>query len=573
MKDLIKKASLGLFLTGMLIIPLSLCAIPWPVNVTPNDKECFGGAYMDYRYDGIDRMFHHGCDIACGQEIPVIYTSSNNGYIAGIYIDPLNPKFCWISVKETSDSPNAWYYGHTTHFKKPDGTDWKKDDPVSKNDRLAKTVDFGIANDHLEFGKWKNTVDPKGIHIGLLNPLQVLDDYEDNRDPVIDEWKFYSEDTQMYMNNKQLRGKIDIIVKASDQTKWFWGEWFKNDAGIYKIGYQILNKDKTQALSSERILMEATEEQPPNNLIDVVYDIGLSGNTDFYYILTNTDNDGVVEPSDRNECWDTTGISDGEYVIRVKAWDVCGNCKTDDLTVAVTNRTSMRIRAINREGNPVGGASIVVKDWRGEVVGSGTTDSNGYYTIEHIAGETYSIEVSKDGYTSVQDVPFNVSWNYTNTLDITIERLGYITGTVRNRATGANIQGAKVDAGLGYIAYTNNHGAYKFSLPPGDYNVTASCVNYTSETRYGVRVRSGEETQLNFELSPVPLAKPTNLQATAISDDKIILSWQDNSNNEDGFKIERKIMGNLYSQITTVAEDVTTYPSKGRRCNILGFKK
>ncbi|MEW6104364.1 MAG: fibronectin type III domain-containing protein, partial [bacterium] len=76
-------------------------------------------------------------------------------------------------------------------------------------------------------------------------------------------------------------------------------------------------------------------------------------------------------------------------------------------------------------------------------------------------------------------------------------------------------------------------------------------------------VRSGEETQLNFELSPVPLAKPTNLQATAISDDKIILSWQDNSGNEDGFKIERKTMGDLYAQITTVAEDVTTYTDIG----------
>lgn len=46
---------------------------------------------------------------------------------------------------------------------------------------------------------------------------------------------------------------------------------------------------------------------------------------------------------------------------------------------------------------------------------------------------------------------------------------------------------------------------------------------------------------------------PSSLAATAISSSRIALTWQDNSTNEDGFKIERKTgSGGTYSQIGTV---------------------
>ncbi len=53
---------------------------------------------------------------------------------------------------------------------------------------------------------------------------------------------------------------------------------------------------------------------------------------------------------------------------------------------------------------------------------------------------------------------------------------------------------------------------------------------------------------------------PTGLAVTTVSNSEIALAWTDNSSNEDGFKIERKI-GELgtYSQITTVGANVTTY--------------
>ncbi|MBI4837631.1 MAG: fibronectin type III domain-containing protein [Nitrospirae bacterium] len=60
-----------------------------------------------------------------------------------------------------------------------------------------------------------------------------------------------------------------------------------------------------------------------------------------------------------------------------------------------------------------------------------------------------------------------------------------------------------------------------------------------------------------MEVSP---AAPSNLIATPISSTQINLSWTDNSNNETGFKIERKLgVDGTYSQIADVGANATTY--------------
>jgi hypothetical protein len=56
-----------------------------------------------------------------------------------------------------------------------------------------------------------------------------------------------------------------------------------------------------------------------------------------------------------------------------------------------------------------------------------------------------------------------------------------------------------------------------------------------------------------------PPDAPSNLVATPISSYRIFLSWQDNSSEETGFKIERKTGSGSYSQIATVGANVTSY--------------
>ncbi|MFO0793216.1 MAG: fibronectin type III domain-containing protein [Candidatus Brocadiaceae bacterium] len=99
-----------------------------------------------------------------------------------------------------------------------------------------------------------------------------------------------------------------------------------------------------------------------------------------------------------------------------------------------------------------------------------------------------------------------------------------------------------------------------------------------------ITAQSGEvdETQTTYSPdSPVPPIahisacdpqkrvpeKPTKLTARAISDDKIIIGWKDNSNNEKGFKIERKngdcSSKAAWQEIAKVDENVTTFTDTG----------
>jgi fibronectin type 3 domain-containing protein len=67
---------------------------------------------------------------------------------------------------------------------------------------------------------------------------------------------------------------------------------------------------------------------------------------------------------------------------------------------------------------------------------------------------------------------------------------------------------------------------------------------------------------------PAPAA-PTDLVATPVSSSEIDLTWTDNSNNEDGFKIERcqGVDCTNFAQIAQTGPNVATYNDTGLSCN------
>ena len=80
----------------------------------------------------------------------------------------------------------------------------------------------------------------------------------------------------------------------------------------------------------------------------------------------------------------------------------------------------------------------------------------------------------------------------------------------------------------------------------------------------GTLYQNNKNFKIGFGAAEVPPYPPSGLSATAISSTQIDLSWSDNSNNETGFKIERKTgAGGTYSEIDTVLADVTTYSDTG----------
>ncbi len=79
--------------------------------------------------------------------------------------------------------------------------------------------------------------------------------------------------------------------------------------------------------------------------------------------------------------------------------------------------------------------------------------------------------------------------------------------------------------------------------------------------------KAPEEPKATPTPIPTPVTipnDPSNLVATAITSRRIDLSWHDNSDNEAGFKIERRTeTEGSYKQIATVGPDITTYADRG----------
>ena len=101
-------------------------------------------------------------------------------------------------------------------------------------------------------------------------------------------------------------------------------------------------------------------------------------------------------------------------------------------------------------------------------------------------------------------------------------------------------------------------------------NVTSySNTGLAAGTTYSYRVSAynsaGSSASSNSASATTQVMAPTapsNLSATAVSASQINLSWNDNSNNETGFKLEHWT-GSEWAQIAQLGANVTSYPNTG----------
>ncbi len=89
------------------------------------------------------------------------------------------------------------------------------------------------------------------------------------------------------------------------------------------------------------------------------------------------------------------------------------------------------------------------------------------------------------------------------------------------------------------------------------YYYRVKAVNGAGESGYS------NEARVRVPECSVPPNAPSNLTATVVSSSEVDLFWKDNSDNEDGFKIERKVSGGTYETVATVGADKITYRDSG----------
>jgi regulation of enolase protein 1 (concanavalin A-like superfamily) len=163
----------------------------------------------------------------------------------------------------------------------------------------------------------------------------------------------------------------------------------------------------------------------------------------------------------------------------------------------------------------------------------------------------------------------------------------YLVSNVRplsapSAVTGVNASGSSAGIGLTWAANTEGNVAgyriYRSSAPGGAYtllNTTAlvTATSYTDilapagQTSYyrvtavdqnGAESSPGSGSAFRPAGSGAPNAA-SNLQANAISATRIDLSWNDNSSNETGFKIQRSTAGGAFVTIFTAGAGATSF--------------
>lgn len=90
---------------------------------------------------------------------------------------------------------------------------------------------------------------------------------------------------------------------------------------------------------------------------------------------------------------------------------------------------------------------------------------------------------------------------------------------------------------------------------------------YIGTNVFGGEARVEVYTRIFGSAPPPPPAAPSNLTAVAVSSSQINLAWQDNSDNETNFVIERKTSTGSYAVIATVGANVTSYNNTGLKKN------
>ncbi|MBV9495001.1 MAG: carboxypeptidase regulatory-like domain-containing protein, partial [Acidobacteria bacterium] len=158
---------------------------------------------------------------------------------------------------------------------------------------------------------------------------------------------------------------------------------------------------------------------------------------------------------------------------------------------------------------PLAGATVVLRDGNGQVVGTTTTDSSGHYTFPNLPPGNYTIEMSAPGY-QTSTVSQTVGPNQTVTRsDSLTPNPGTVNGTVTDALTGAPLAGATVTItqnGNTLTTTTDANGRYSLTgvVPNVPATITASAPNYQSSTPSTVTVPAGGSATRDITLQPLP---------------------------------------------------------------------
>ncbi len=326
------------------MIILFLVSIGWPL--APQDTtQPLGNNWGEFQQYGYTPYLHPGVDVM-GITIEKPVYAVQDGVVKAWLTT--SGEWHWrlaIADYETNDSVEAWLYAHID----ADMYHLNVGDMVTEGQLIGYLVEWPITGfDHLHFARIKDAgaVWSYGDWAFIQNPLTLMTPYDDTTKPVFesavsnDLFALCLNNTSVYLSPDSIYGSVDIIARIHDKTGLPLPDTVWERLIPYMIEYEIhgpLNVPTTLSFIFHGIL------DHQNNVPVIYKDDGVCDTRgdyderDYYFIVTNTDGDSIVEASDAAGCWVTTDFPDGDYWIVVTAYDAAGTAGQDSMLVTVRN--------------------------------------------------------------------------------------------------------------------------------------------------------------------------------------------------------------------------------------------
>jgi hypothetical protein len=145
-------------------------------------------------------------------------------------------------------------------------------------------------------------------------------------------------------------------------------------------------------------------------------------------------------------------------------------------------------------------------------------------------------------------------------LDVTVVSSSQLNLTWADNAT--NETGFKIERSIDGTNFTEIKTVGANTTAFSDTGLAESTKYYYRVYAYNSGGNSAYSNVVNATTPATIPAAPGNLSATAASANQVNLTWEDKSNNETEFKIERSTDDVTFTQITTVAANITSYQDK-----------
>jgi hypothetical protein len=341
-------------LSAVLVVAATSYGLNWPIPPVdqPHPLGLNWGNYQDYV--GVPPFLHWGIDVITPDTAGVEVRSVSHGWVKGWGTIEARLHYCLLVCDTSPDftgRAEGWGYGHidAQRFHKNEG------DEVQEGELIGYLVDFPVDSsfDHLHFCRISDTGAywhrfPNFTAWFVQNPLTIITPNTDLEPPVIenarggDRFAFCRDNVDNeYLDADSLVGAVDIIARVYDKTGYTTGDTIWDKLAPFKLEHMIKRAGDDSVVRPWTLSLELSNLLD-DSCVNVLYkdddtcpSCGNYERREYYYIITNTDGDSVMERSDTTGNWNTAGVGAGDYWVIVRAWDVYGNSATDSMLVTV----------------------------------------------------------------------------------------------------------------------------------------------------------------------------------------------------------------------------------------------